>query len=87
MEGSYLDPNELPCFAGFAQRGSIVLMINTVKLDSFPQTYAAREGPHQQRAKDIYHELRKNVVNNVVKVGSRESADKFDTVSDTLVQW
>lgn len=62
-------------------------MINTVKLDSFPQTYAAREGPHQQRAKDIYHELRKNVVNNVVKVGSRESADKFDTVSDTLVQW
>jgi hypothetical protein len=36
--------------------------------DPIHQTYAAREGPYQAEAKEIYAELRKNVVNNVVKV-------------------
>lgn len=29
------------------------------------QTYGAQEGPFQKRAKEIYAELRKNVINNV----------------------
>ena len=32
--------------------------------------YAAEEGPQQQRAKDIYAELRQNIVDNVFKVCS-----------------
>lgn len=32
------------------------------------QTYAVQEGPYQERAKEIYAELRKNVVDNVHKV-------------------
>ncbi len=32
------------------------------------QTYGAQEGPHQQRAKTIYAELRQNVIKNVHKV-------------------
>ena len=31
------------------------------------QTYGAQEGPYQQRAKEIYAELRKNVIDNVHK--------------------
>ena len=34
-----------------------------------PQTYAAQEGPYQAKAQTIYKELRRNVVDNVVKVG------------------
>ena len=33
------------------------------------QTYAAQEGPYQAKAQTIYKELRRNVVDNVVKVG------------------
>lgn len=32
------------------------------------QTYAAVEGPYQEYAKQIYTELRRNVVENVYKV-------------------
>lgn len=32
------------------------------------QKYAAQAGPHQQRAQEIYAELRKNIVDNVHKV-------------------
>ena len=35
------------------------------------QKYAAEPGPYQEKAKDIYKELRRNVVDNVVKVGLR----------------
>lgn len=31
------------------------------------QRYAAEEGPHQERAKKIYTELRKNIIDNVFK--------------------
>lgn len=37
-------------------------------LITFMQKYAAEEGPQQKRAKEIYDELRKNVVDNVFKV-------------------
>jgi len=37
------------------------------------QTYAAQEGPYQSRAKEIYNELRKNVIDNVFKVCFRFS--------------
>ena len=33
-----------------------------------PQTYASQPGPYQTRAKEIYAELRQNIVNNVIKV-------------------
>lgn len=33
------------------------------------QTYAVQEGPYQAKAQTIYKELRRNVVDNVVKVG------------------
>ena len=32
------------------------------------QTYGAEEGPYQQRAQEIYSELRRNVIENVHKV-------------------
>jgi len=32
------------------------------------QTYAAVEGPHREYAREIYTELRRNVVENVYKV-------------------
>lgn len=32
------------------------------------QTYAAQEGPYQTKAQTIYKELRRNVVDNVIKV-------------------
>lgn len=37
-------------------------------LITFLQKYAAEEGPQQKRAKEIYDELRRNVVDNVFKV-------------------
>lgn len=36
------------------------------------QTYAAQSGPYQARAKEIYSELRKNLVDNVFKVTSNQ---------------
>jgi hypothetical protein len=33
------------------------------------QTYAAHEGPFQQKAQEIYRDLRRNVIDNVFKVG------------------
>lgn len=32
------------------------------------QTYGAQEGPYQERAKEIYAELRQNIIKNVHKV-------------------
>ena len=36
--------------------------------NSFIQTYMKQEGPYQDKAKEIYQELRKNIVDNVVSV-------------------
>lgn len=35
---------------------------------SFAKTYAKEEGPYQEHAKEIYGELRRNIVDNVFKV-------------------
>jgi len=47
----------------FIQRIQILKMLS--------QVYAAEPGPYQQQAADIYTELRKNVIDNVYKVGAR----------------
>ncbi|KAG6334934.1 hypothetical protein ID866_4151 [Astraeus odoratus] len=48
-------------------RGPIWMPMNYLILQSLHNTYAATEGPYQERAKEIYQELRRNVVNNVYK--------------------
>jgi hypothetical protein len=75
-----MDSDELSCFESSAQCGSYILAIDPTSVKGpaadawtslllfLHQTYAAREGPYQQKAREIYNELRKNVVNNVFKV-------------------
>ncbi|KAF5357937.1 hypothetical protein D9756_001883 [Leucocoprinus leucothites] len=48
-------------------KGPIWIQMNYLALRALHNTYAAQDGPYQQRAKDIYNELRKNVVNSVFK--------------------
>ncbi|KZT65471.1 glycoside hydrolase family 63 protein [Daedalea quercina L-15889] len=45
-------------------KGPIWIQMNFLALKSLYTTYAAQEGPYQQRARDIYAELRRNVVDN-----------------------
>lgn len=69
LEGSHLDSDELHGSQRFAQ-GLRLLYLETPVLTkgTFDQTYASQPGPHQERAKEIYTELRRNVIDNVVKV-------------------
>jgi hypothetical protein len=48
------------------------------------QTYAAQEGPYQAKAQAIYRELRRNVVDNVVKVGCLLETLCFSFYSNTV---
>ncbi|KAF6764909.1 glycoside hydrolase [Ephemerocybe angulata] len=48
-------------------KGPIWIQMNYLALSALHKTYAAQEGPYQAKAKEIYKELRQNVVNNVVK--------------------
>ncbi|KAI0807266.1 glycoside hydrolase [Fomes fomentarius] len=48
-------------------KGPIWIQMNYLALSALHKTYAAQEGPHQQRAQEIYAELRKNVIDNVHK--------------------
>ncbi|KAL1947585.1 hypothetical protein VTO73DRAFT_13309 [Trametes versicolor] len=48
-------------------KGPIWIQMNYLALSALHKTYAAQEGPYQERAKEIYAELRKNVVDNVHK--------------------
>lgn len=48
-------------------KGPIWIQMNYLVLGALHNTYAAQEGPYQQKAKDIYTELRKNVIDNVHK--------------------
>ncbi|KAK2460565.1 hypothetical protein APHAL10511_007035 [Amanita phalloides] len=48
-------------------KGPIWIQMNYLALSALHKTYAAQPGPYQSKAKAIYTELRKNVVNNVVK--------------------
>ncbi|OBZ75646.1 putative mannosyl-oligosaccharide glucosidase [Grifola frondosa] len=46
-------------------KGPIWVQMNYLALSALYKTYAAQEGPYQQRAQEIYTELRKNIVDNV----------------------
>ncbi|TFK26380.1 glucosidase I [Coprinopsis marcescibilis] len=48
-------------------KGPIWIQMNYLALSALHKTYAKQPGPYQQRAQEIYKELRKNVVDNVVK--------------------
>ncbi|PPR04967.1 hypothetical protein CVT24_010425 [Panaeolus cyanescens] len=48
-------------------KGPIWIQMNYLALRALHKTYATQEGPFQEKAKQIYQELRKNVVENVVK--------------------
>ncbi|TFK42937.1 glycoside hydrolase [Crucibulum laeve] len=48
-------------------KGPIWVQMNYLALGALHKTYAAQEGPHQAKAKEIYKELRKNIVDNVAK--------------------
>ncbi|OJA11997.1 hypothetical protein AZE42_04747 [Rhizopogon vesiculosus] len=48
-------------------RGPIWVQMNYMVLGALHNTYARQEGPFQERAQEIYDELRKNVVDNVFK--------------------
>lgn len=50
-------------------RGPIWVQMNYMVLGALHNTYAREEGPFQERAREIYEELRKNVVDNVFRVG------------------
>ncbi|KIM30861.1 glycoside hydrolase family 63 protein [Serendipita vermifera MAFF 305830] len=48
-------------------RGPIWIQMNYLALSSLYKVYAAEPGPHQERARKIYDDLRENVVRNVFK--------------------
>ncbi|KAI0262885.1 glycoside hydrolase [Gloeopeniophorella convolvens] len=48
-------------------KGPIWVQMNYLALKALHETYAAHEGPHQDRARAIYAELRRNVIDNVFK--------------------
>jgi mannosyl-oligosaccharide glucosidase len=50
-------------------RGPIWVQMNYMVLGALHNTYVREEGPFQERAREIYEELRKNVVDNVFEVG------------------
>lgn len=49
-------------------KGPIWMQMNYMVLGSLYKTYGAQEGPYQQKAKQVYAELRKNVIDNTFKV-------------------
>ncbi|KAJ8078522.1 Processing alpha glucosidase I [Marasmius tenuissimus] len=48
-------------------KGPIWMPMNYLALSALHKTYTKQEGPYQQRAKEIYSELRKNMIDNVFK--------------------
>jgi len=52
-------------------KGPIWMQMNYMVLSSLHKTYAAQEGPHRERAQEIYTELRGNIVDNVFKEYTR----------------
>ncbi|KAF9484872.1 glycoside hydrolase [Pholiota conissans] len=48
-------------------KGPIWIQMNYLALRALHETYAAKPGPYQAKAQQIYKELRKNVVDNVAK--------------------
>ncbi|PPQ81232.1 hypothetical protein CVT25_015756 [Psilocybe cyanescens] len=64
-------------------KGPIWIQMNYLALRALHKTYAAQEGPYQEKAKQIYKELRKNVVDNVVKEYERTGYvwEQYDAIS------
>ncbi|KAG8842187.1 Processing alpha glucosidase I [Serendipita sp. 405] len=55
-------------------RGPIWIQMNYLALSSLYKVYAAEPGPYQEKARQIYEELRENVVKNVYKASQPECA-------------
>jgi mannosyl-oligosaccharide glucosidase len=49
-------------------KGPIWMPMNYLALGALYKTYGAQEGPYQMRAKEVYTELRRNIIDNVFKV-------------------
>ncbi|KAF8968399.1 glycoside hydrolase [Flammula alnicola] len=64
-------------------KGPIWIQMNYLALRALHKTYAAKEGPYQAKAQQIYKELRKNVVDNVVKEYERTGYvwEQYDAIT------
>ncbi|PPQ68502.1 hypothetical protein CVT26_003441 [Gymnopilus dilepis] len=64
-------------------KGPIWIQMNYLALRALHNTYAAQPGPYQQKAQQIYKELRKNVVDNVVKEFERTGYvwEQYDAIN------
>ncbi|KAI6109909.1 glycoside hydrolase family 63 protein [Pisolithus sp. B1] len=64
-------------------KGPIWIQMNYLVLRALHTTYAAVDGPYQERAKAIYTELRKNVVENVFKEYERTGYvwEQYDAIT------
>ncbi|KAF9566233.1 glycoside hydrolase [Agrocybe pediades] len=64
-------------------KGPIWIQMNYLALRALHKTYAAQEGPYQEKAKQIYKELRQNVVDNVVKEYERTGYvwEQYDAIN------
>jgi Glycosyl hydrolase family 63 C-terminal domain len=72
LERTHMDAHKLPCSSSTTQCSLTSLTFQIalyILILLLLQTYAAQEGPYQAKAQTIYKELRRNVVDNVVKVG------------------
>ncbi|KIM49430.1 glycoside hydrolase family 63 protein [Hebeloma cylindrosporum] len=64
-------------------KGPIWIQMNYLALRALHKTYAAKEGPFQEKAKAIYSALRKNVVDNVVNEYERTGYvwEQYDAIT------
>ncbi|KIP04785.1 glycoside hydrolase family 63 protein [Phlebiopsis gigantea 11061_1 CR5-6] len=64
-------------------KGPIWIQMNFLALRALYTKYAVEDGPQQQRAKEIYDELRRNVVDNVFKEYQRTGYawEQYDALS------
>jgi len=64
-------------------KGPIWIQMNYLALGALYKTYGAQKGPYQERAKQIYLELRKNVIDNVFKEYERTGYvwEQYDALS------
>lgn len=67
-------------------RGPIWIQMNWMVLKALHEKYAREEGPYKERAKKVYDELRRNVVENVFKVSCAQALFTMFT-SDVTDSW
>lgn len=58
------------------------MQMNYMALSSLHKVYAAQEGPYQDKAREIYDELRNNVIKNVHGVSSNFTHILLDLTSN-----